>query len=111
MTQDEAIAVLFRLVGDQHQCFELVKSVRGAFPERSLQWCIEQAIADVRPSISPSPAPPPLPAAAQKTLLRLLHGNVEQAQRLVQRIQAAHPNQSAQWAIDKVIYDLERDRS
>ncbi len=48
MTQDEALAVLFKLVGDKPRCLELIQSVREAFPGKSMQWCIEKAIYDVR---------------------------------------------------------------
>jgi len=52
----------------------------------------------------------PSSAVSRKRLFRLCHGDVDQARRLVQRIRVANPDQSEQWAVDKAIYDLERDR-
>lgn len=46
----------------------------------------------------------------QKQLLRLLHNDRETANRLLAQIKLNHPNQSVNWAMEKAIYDLERDR-
>jgi hypothetical protein len=46
----------------------------------------------------------------QKQLLRLLHNDRDTASRLLAQVKLHHPNQSANWAAEKVIYDLERDR-
>lgn len=47
---------------------------------------------------------------SRKKLYCLLNGDIEAARRLVHRIRIANPECSEQWAVDKVIYDLERDR-
>lgn len=55
---------------------------------------------------SAQPANPRL----QRKLLRLLHGDQAAAQRLLAHVKLTHPGRSADWAVEKVIYDLERDR-
>lgn len=46
----------------------------------------------------------------RKQLLTLLHNDRAAADRLVAQIKRNHPNQSTNWAAEKAIYDLERDR-
>lgn len=46
----------------------------------------------------------------QKKLLRLLHNDRNAADRLLTRTKMMHPDRSADWIVEKVIYDLERDR-
>lgn len=46
----------------------------------------------------------------QKRLMTLLHNDQAAANRLINNIQFNHPDQSINWAIEKAIYDLERDR-
>jgi hypothetical protein len=46
----------------------------------------------------------------QKQLLRLLHNDQKAANRLVTHAQRLHPERSADWVLEKVIYDLQRDR-
>lgn len=46
----------------------------------------------------------------QKRLMTLLHNDRAAANRLIANIQLNHPHQSINWAIEKAIYDLERDR-
>lgn len=46
----------------------------------------------------------------RKQLLTLLHNDKETADRLVAQIKRNHPHQSTNWAAEKAIYDLERDR-
>jgi hypothetical protein len=47
----------------------------------------------------------------QRKLLKLLHNDRDTANRLLAQIQQTHPDRSANWVIEKVIYDLERDRN
>ncbi len=47
---------------------------------------------------------------ATKEKLYKLVGNKGVGDRLVQRLRAANPDRSEQWAFEKAIYDLERDR-
>ena len=46
----------------------------------------------------------------QQQLLRLLHEDRRAAARLTHQAQIKYPGHSANWYIEKVIYDLERDR-
>ena len=46
----------------------------------------------------------------QKKLLRLLHDERDTANRLLSQIKIKNPNRSINWCVEKVIYDLERDR-
>lgn len=46
----------------------------------------------------------------QKELLRLLHDDRNTANRLLSQVKINNPNKSINWCIEKVIYDLERDR-
>jgi hypothetical protein len=45
-----------------------------------------------------------------KQLLLLLNGDKTAAHRLIDRSAECHPGRSAEWHLDKVIFDLERDR-
>lgn len=46
----------------------------------------------------------------QKKLLRLLHDERDTALRLVSQVKMKNPDRSINWCVEKVIYDLERDR-
>jgi len=46
----------------------------------------------------------------QKKLLRLLHDERDTANRLLSQVKINNPNRSINWCVEKVIYDLERDR-
>ena len=46
----------------------------------------------------------------QKKLLRLLHDERDTANRLLYQVKLKNPNRSVDWYVEKVIYDLERDR-
>ncbi|MEM9923223.1 MAG: hypothetical protein AAF915_05625 [Cyanobacteria bacterium P01_D01_bin.50] len=46
----------------------------------------------------------------RQELLRLVGGDHQTANRLVAGIKQSHPEKSINWALEKVIYDLERDR-
>jgi hypothetical protein len=47
----------------------------------------------------------------QQKLLRLLHNDWDAANRLLSKVKMKNPNRSVNWYVEKVIYDLERDRS
>lgn len=47
----------------------------------------------------------------QRKLLRLLHNDRNTANRLISYTQKTHPDRSPNWVLEKVIYDLERDRN
>lgn len=46
----------------------------------------------------------------RKRLMTLLHNDEATASRLIAQIKRNHPHQSTNWAAEKAIYDLERDR-
>lgn len=46
----------------------------------------------------------------QKQVLRLLHDDQATANRLLSQVKIKNPNRSIDWCVEKVIYDLERDR-
>ena len=46
----------------------------------------------------------------RKKLLRLLHDETDTANRLLSQAKLRNPNRSVDWCVEKVIYDLERDR-
>lgn len=46
----------------------------------------------------------------QKQILRLLHDDRETANRLLSQVKMKNPNKSIDWCVEKVIYDLDRDR-
>lgn len=48
--------------------------------------------------------------ATRRQLLRLVGGNQDVAQRLVDQVQLRNPNHSEQWCWEKAIYDIQRDR-
>jgi hypothetical protein len=53
---------------------------------------------------------PPQHPHLERKLLKLLGGNRNTANRLIQQSQIRHPDKSADWHWEKAIYDLERDR-
>jgi hypothetical protein len=46
----------------------------------------------------------------QRKLLRLLHEDQRVAERLIAQATIKHPGKTPDWYVDKVIYDLQRDR-
>lgn len=50
-------------------------------------------------------------SGAWHQLLKLIAFDVELAERLVSQCQRRHPEKSDRWCVEKVIWDLERDRS
>ncbi len=48
--------------------------------------------------------------STRRELLRLVGGNQDVAQRLVDQVQLRNPNHSEQWCWEKAIYDIQRDR-
>lgn len=46
----------------------------------------------------------------QRKLLLLLHEDQQAAERLIQQASFRHPGKSPDWYLEKVIYDLQRDR-
>lgn len=46
----------------------------------------------------------------ERKLFKLLGGNTNTANRLIQQSRLKHPDKSPDWHWEKVIYDLERDR-
>jgi hypothetical protein len=46
----------------------------------------------------------------QRSLLRLVGGNRDVAERLVRQVQLHHPDRPTQWCWEKAIHDLQRDR-
>ncbi|MGF1571381.1 MAG: hypothetical protein ACFCVD_25445 [Nodosilinea sp.] len=48
--------------------------------------------------------------STQRQLLRLVGGNRDVAERLVEQVQLRNPNHSEQWCWEKAIYDIQRDR-
>lgn len=57
-----------------------------------------------------SAEPTPRTAKLDRHLLLLLHQDRAAAERLVDQMQRKHPEKSRSWCIEKVKYDLERDR-
>lgn len=60
--------------------------------------------------ISHSYANDPINRSLQSDLLILLKGDVRAAKRLLRQQRQKHPGKSDNWYLEKVIYDLERDR-
>jgi tetratricopeptide (TPR) repeat protein len=50
-------------------------------------------------------------AMDQKCLLKLLYGDRQKAERLLELARSQHPNRSIHWYFEKALYDLKRDRS
>lgn len=59
MTNDESLNILLKLVnGDKEQCYQRIETVRKTYPGKSMQWCIEKAIYDLRfgkKAVKPNP--------------------------------------------------------
>jgi hypothetical protein len=52
----------------------------------------------------------PVAGHTRRELLRLVGGNREVAERLVEQVQVRYPNRNLQWCWEKAIYDIQRDR-
>jgi hypothetical protein len=59
---------------------------------------------------SPEPKPKPTTVTISDRLIKLCNNNRATAERLVIHNLQQNPNKSSQWANDKAIWDLERDR-
>ncbi len=46
----------------------------------------------------------------ERTLLRLVHGRTEVAQRLIELEQSRHPDKSREWCLQKAVDAIRRDR-
>ena len=117
--EDELLPVLLKLVqGNKELCFELIQTVRQKHPDKPMHWCIQKAIYDTRfrptakPALKPTPHPIAVKPASGVTKNRLdsLTKDRRVSDRLVQRLLLMNPERSEQWAYEKAIYDLERDR-
>lgn len=84
-----------------------------------------KALFDVEPIAESTPIQPKRPAVKRKRkrprlrgknrklhqkLLKLVGGDANTVERLVQAVQTRHPHQDRQWYYEKAIFDLERDR-
>jgi hypothetical protein len=94
---------------------EMAQSLRDN-PDRSESWHQQNA----QRRIQQRPKQPQKQVASNKTLsvnysswnhlLRLLQGSESTAKRLIEGAKLHNPGRSDQWALEKVIFDLERDR-
>lgn len=158
---DVLLATILKLVGgDQERCHQMLQAVREQYPAKSIRWCKEKVIYDLRhgksqvQSTSSSwetkvakayktstplrktniPAPPE-PVNSPSKITRwgpqgvILGGKTTHSadsstkyklyyltkdwnisERLVRQVLYNNPGQSEQWAYEKAIFDLERDR-
>lgn len=90
-------------------CFSLLVALYKAAKEQSSK---NQEPVPRRPSgkVSHSYRTDPRNRALQADLLILLKGDVPAAKRLLIQQRRSKPGQSDNWYLEKVIYDLERDR-
>lgn len=70
----------------------------------------------VLPQLSNSPSRRSTPArtsskpAIQQRLYQLVYGDRATADRLLRQARSRYPDRSEQWILEKVVFDLERDR-
>lgn len=122
------------LNGDQNAAHGLFSQSKQANPNKDVMWHLDKVLYDlerdraIRPN-APSPHTPkrrrqPLPLPQQtavkfsrdeerayRELVNLLHGDVNQANRLFRHSLEINPLRGVKWNIDKVTLDLIRDRS
>ncbi len=161
--QTVLLASIVKLLnGDKDKGFQRIAAIRKQYPAKSMEWCLQKVIYDLRhgTKLPPPPAPPanptlstpkptlqhwgltgavlkateekplaistrdlealakakrkmpsqPASEASRRRLYNLVLGNADQARRLVERLRISNPDRSEQWAVEKAIYDLERDR-
>ncbi|MEX0271741.1 hypothetical protein AB3R30_21695 [Leptolyngbyaceae cyanobacterium UHCC 1019] len=161
--QTVLLAAILKLVnGNKERSFELIKAIREQYPAKSMEWCLQKVMYDLRHGkkmsppaalvnliVTPSTKPTlqhwgvtgavlrgteekplamssrdlkalaetkrkmPSQSASESTkrkLYKLLLGDVEQGRRLVEKVRIMNPDRTEQWAVEKAIYDLERDR-
>lgn len=128
---DELEIDLLRLChGDKDLARRLYKSTKERYPGKDKKWYLDKTIGDLHrdrgvkaPRYISQPAQPTSKPQQQtnstlKTdgvlegkIIRLLNGDREQAIRLLKNVKAKNPGQSYEWYLQKVIWDLERDRN
>ena len=111
--------------GDQDAAQWLFYQSKQANPDRDIVWHLEQVIQDIIHYYATQPTTPlPQPPHRQqqvsaqslkqqeleRQLISLLHGDHKTAQRLVQLSLERNGQRNIEWHLDKVIYDLVRDR-
>jgi tetratricopeptide (TPR) repeat protein len=103
--------------GDEVNCKRALDNLKKLQPQAMPPKSVGKAI----PS-KPSPRPSPkrqenkirfdqASRELQNKLMNLLHGDRELAIRLLSQVKTNNPDRSIDWYFEKVIYDLERDRS
>jgi hypothetical protein len=75
-----------------------------------IAWRQPNRVGSKRLDKSSSRAIKPQHPHLERKLLKLLSGNRNTANRLIQQSQLRYPDKSADWHWEKAIYDLERDR-
>ena len=89
------------------------------YPSQPATWYLEKVIWEVgeeriaakRKNTAVTPLPiEPLPIEPTYRLVRHFNGNREAAKRLLRSTQQKYPDKSEQWVLDKVEWDLQRDR-
>jgi len=111
------------LHGDQETAQWLLHTSKQNNPGKAVEWHLEQVIQDVRHHSSTQPtAPLPQPPTRQTTaqsrkqaelerqLISLLHEDGATAWRLIQLSVEKNGQKDIVWHLEKVIYDLVRDR-
>ena len=124
--QDKLSRQLIGLLNGDHDAAQwLFYQSKQANPDRDMVWHLEQVIQDVKHHYATQPtAPLPQPPQRQqqpaaqshkqqeleRQLISLLHGDHATAQRLLQLSLERNGQRDIVWHLDKVIYDLVRDR-
>jgi hypothetical protein len=116
--------------GDKELARRLYRHAKGRYPGRDKKWYLDRTISDIYrdrkipvPNKYTSQAPTTSASKSQTVdpifkingilegkILRLLQGDRELAIRLLKNVKERTPGQSYEWYLQKVIWDLERDR-
>jgi hypothetical protein len=93
-------------------CFLMLVVAIQTLQQMYCQWQTSQAQRPRHPAgkVSQSYRNDPKNRALQGDLLILLKGDVATAKRLLLQQRRRNPGQADNWYLEKVIYDLERDR-
>lgn len=132
LTDAMEIELLKRCRGDKELAIKLFRQTKERYPDRKdKEWLLYKTLGDLErgQATAPkyTPRKPTTAAASAKPqqqnnitlktngvleskILRLLQGDRDVAIRLLKNVKQRNPGQSYEWYLQKVIWDLERDR-
>ncbi|MDF5725634.1 MAG: tetratricopeptide repeat protein [Rhizonema sp. PD37] len=102
-------AIAYTCLEEMQSAIEDYQRAASLFCEKE-DWGNYQQVIDSLKKVSSHSERKTAPELQRQRLLRLVGGYWEIAQRLIEQAKNQYPGMSEEWYVEKVIYDLERDR-